>query len=59
VEAYDMKRFIARFAREERGATAIEYGILALMIGVAIIGGATLIGSNLIPIFDKAAATIK
>ena len=28
---------IARFAKDESGATAIEYGLLAMLIGVALI----------------------
>jgi pilus assembly protein Flp/PilA len=43
-----MRRQIARFLSDERGATAIEYGIIAAMISVAIIGVLTSIGVNLI-----------
>lgn len=42
-----MKSFFARFAQDESGATAIEYGLIAALIGVAIVGGATLVGGNL------------
>jgi Flp pilus assembly pilin Flp len=37
-----LARLVAAFARDERGATAIEYGILASMIMVALVGMATL-----------------
>jgi pilus assembly protein Flp/PilA len=36
---------------DESGATAIEYGLLAALIAVAIIAGATLIGTELDRIF--------
>lgn len=42
-----MKALIARFARDESGATAIEYGLIASLIGVAIIVGATALGGKL------------
>ncbi|KCZ48363.1 Flp family type IVb pilin [Hyphomonas pacifica] len=34
----------ARFLKDESGATAIEYGLIAALIAVAIIGGATALG---------------
>ncbi|MEM5502869.1 Flp family type IVb pilin [Ahrensia kielensis] len=36
-----------RFIKDESGATAIEYGLIAALIAVAIITGATAIGSEL------------
>jgi pilus assembly protein Flp/PilA len=42
-----MKTLFARFAKDESGATAIEYGLIASLIGVAIIAGATTLGSKL------------
>lgn len=41
-----MKLF-ARFAKCESGATAIEYGLMAALIGVAIIGTVTTVGTDL------------
>jgi pilus assembly protein Flp/PilA len=40
------------FLRDNRGATAIEYGLIAALIAVAIIGGVTAVGSNLSSTFD-------
>jgi pilus assembly protein Flp/PilA len=40
-----MKLF-ARFLKNESGATAIEYGLIAALISVAIIGGATAVGGG-------------
>ena len=38
---------VLRFAKDESGATAIEYGLIASLIAVAMIGGATIVGENL------------
>ena len=36
-----MKSVFTEFCRDQTGATAIEYGLLAALIGVAVIGGAS------------------
>lgn len=38
---------VNRFIRDEEGVTAIEYGLLAALIAVMIIAGATVIGTQL------------
>ena len=45
-----MKRF-RHFWSEEAGATAIEYGLIATLIVVAIIGGLNLFASNAVTMF--------
>ena len=42
-----MTKFIARFAKDESGATAIEYGLIVALIAVVIITAITTIGKNL------------
>lgn len=42
-----MKSLLSRFKKNESGATAIEYGLIAALISVVIIGAVTLVGSNL------------
>ncbi|MGN8153036.1 Flp family type IVb pilin [Agrobacterium sp. 22094] len=42
-----MTNIFARFLKDESGATAIEYGLIAALISVAIITGATTLGSKL------------
>lgn len=42
-----MKQVIARFIKDERGATAIEYGLIAGLIALAIVAGATALGTSL------------
>ena len=44
---------IARFFRDERGATAIEYGLIAAGISVAIIATVSSLGSKLVTTFTK------
>ena len=43
------------FLREDDGVTAIEYGLLAALIAVAITVGAALLGQNLNALFDAIA----
>lgn len=45
------QNFIAKFGRNEDGVTAIEYALIAALIAVVIIAGATLLGTNLNAIF--------
>lgn len=53
-----MKKFAMQFWRDEEGATAIEYGLIAALIAVAAITGMTLIGTNLEAIFQRIGALI-
>jgi len=41
-----MSRFFTRFMNDESGATAIEYGLIAALISVAIIGAVTAVGGK-------------
>jgi pilus assembly protein Flp/PilA len=47
-----MKNLITRFAKNESGATAIEYGLIAGLISVVIIGAVTAVGGSLITKFN-------
>lgn len=47
-----MKKMFARLWNEEEGVTAIEYGLIAALIAVVIIGSVTTIGTNLDAVFD-------
>lgn len=44
---------ISRFVRDESGATAIEYGLIAALIAVVIISAISLVGTNLSTTFSK------
>ena len=47
-----------RLEREEKGATAVEYGLMVGLIAVAIIAAVTLLGDNLTELFNKVAGDI-
>lgn len=42
-----MRNLLNKFARDESGATAIEYGLIAALIAVAIITAVTALGGKL------------
>jgi len=42
-----MTKFVSRFLKDESGATAIEYGLIAALIAVVIITGVTAVGTKL------------
>ena len=44
---------VARFANDESGATAIEYGLIAALIAVGIIAAATTLGGSLSDLFGR------
>ena len=46
-----MKSAILKFWRDEEGATAIEYGLIAALIAVAAIVAMTAVGTSLTAIF--------
>lgn len=48
-----MTNLINRFVRDEDGATAIEYGLIAALIAVAIITAVSSLGTNLQQGFAK------
>jgi pilus assembly protein Flp/PilA len=55
----DMKNLVTRFAKDESGATAIEYGLIAALISVVIIGVLTTIGTNLTTKFQDIATNLE
>ena len=46
-----MQNLISRFVRDESGATAIEYGLIAALISVVIIGAVAALGTSLTSTF--------
>ena len=49
---------INRLIQDGSGATAIEYGLIAALVAVAIIAALTLLGQELSSLFDGVATTI-
>lgn len=46
-------QLLSRFAADESGATAIEYGLIAALIAVGIIAAATALGGGLSSLFER------
>jgi pilus assembly protein Flp/PilA len=44
--------------RSERGATAVEYGLMIALIAIVIIAAVALVGTNLDLLFDQVAASL-
>ena len=53
-----MKSLIARFVKDESGATAIEYGLIAAGISVAIIAVVQGLGTKLTTTFTKVSTAL-
>jgi pilus assembly protein Flp/PilA len=49
---------IRRFLREEEGANAVEYSLLAGLIAIAIVAGAGLLGTNINTFLNNVAACV-
>ena len=54
-----MKRLAQKFLRDESGAKAIEYGLIAALIAVVIITAVTTVGTNLTGTFNTVATSLK
>lgn len=50
-----MLKFIRRFVKDESGVTAIEYGLIASLIAVAIVATVSIVGSDLNTTFQNVA----
>ena len=54
-----MQNHVMRFAKDESGATAIEYGLIAALIGVVIIFAVTSVGNEVKGTFEDIEAGLK
>jgi pilus assembly protein Flp/PilA len=59
VQEVPLKKFLARFCADESGATAIEYGLIAAGISLAIIAAVNGLGSNLNTKFNSINSSLK
>ena len=48
-----MQALLSRFVNDECGVTAIEYGLIAALISVVIIGAAGTVGTSLAAVFTN------
>jgi pilus assembly protein Flp/PilA len=53
-----MKKLLAKLRKNESGATAIEYGLIAALIAVVIIAAVTTLGTNLSTKFNSVATAV-
>ncbi len=53
-----MSNFVLRFYRDESGVTAIEYGLIAALVAVIIIGAVSTVGTNLNSTFSSVANSL-
>jgi pilus assembly protein Flp/PilA len=54
-----MTSLFKQFLRNEDGATAIEYGLIAALIAVVIISGVTLVGTSLSTTFTNISGNLR
>jgi len=54
-----MQKLFQNFITDENGASAIEYGLIAALIAVAIISGVSAVGSKLSTSFDTVQTSLK
>ena len=54
-----MKKLLQRFIRDETGATAIEYGLIAALIAVVIITAVKNVGTRLTATFTTISGNLK
>jgi pilus assembly protein Flp/PilA len=53
-----MKNIVSRFVKDESGATAIEYGLIAAGIAVVIVAAVNLVGTNLNTVFTNVSTAL-
>jgi pilus assembly protein Flp/PilA len=58
MELLNMFTTLARFMKDDSGATAIEYGLIAALVSVAAIGALTALGTNLSNMFNTVSSSV-
>lgn len=53
-----MRNLFKKFIGDKSGASAAEYGLILALVGIAIVGGVTLVGQELDATFSDAAGEI-
>ena len=54
-----MRRFVARFAKDQTGATAIEYAVMVALLAVTMIAAVTALGTGLSTKFNNIGNSLK
>jgi pilus assembly protein Flp/PilA len=53
-----MSKFVTRFVKDESGATAIEYGLIAALVAVVLVTALTAMGTKLAGTFDSVSSKL-
>jgi pilus assembly protein Flp/PilA len=53
-----MRKLLQNLMRDDKGATAIEYGLIAALIAVVIISAVTAVGTSLTTTFNSVAGAL-
>ena len=53
-----MSKFVTRFFKDESGATAIEYGLIAALVAVVLVGALQFLGTSLDTTFRDIGTTL-
>jgi pilus assembly protein Flp/PilA len=53
-----MKKLLARFRRDEEGASLVEYGLLVALIAVAAVGAIRVVGTDINTMFTSVSADL-
>lgn len=53
-----MNKLLSRFVADESGVTAIEYGLIAALLAVVIIGAVSIVGTSLSGTFSSVSASL-
>jgi len=53
-----MSKFVTRFLKDESGATAIEYGLIAALIAVVLVTAITAVGTKLQGVFTSVSTAL-
>lgn len=53
-----MSKFMTRFVKDESGATAIEYGLIAALVAVVLVTALTALGGQLTAVFNNVVAKL-
>ncbi|WP_291719357.1 Flp family type IVb pilin [Magnetospirillum sp. 64-120] len=54
----NIRTLLSKTCRDERGATAIEYGLIAALVAIVIIGGLQALSGGLNTLFNTVATTL-
>lgn len=54
-----MPTLVDRFVKDETGVTAVEYGLIAALVSLAVVAGSTTIGDEIGNLFNRISNKVK